>query len=103
MACSGARAGAKLRIDPKARIVARWRQGTHMPDQAERESAELKRSFDECDPNNDGFIDVAEFHQLLVKLDGDVSRAECELDFALVDADEDGYISFKEFAIWWTG
>ena len=74
-----------------------------MPDQAEREADELKRSFDECDPNGDGFIDVNEFHNLLVKLDGDVSRAECELDFSLVDADEDGYISFKEFAIWWTG
>lgn len=72
-----------------------------MPDQPEPESDELKRSFDDvCDPNNDGFIDVGEFHQLLMKLDGDVARAECELDCSLVDADEDGYISFKEFAIW---
>lgn len=74
-----------------------------MPDQADREAEELRRSFDECDPNGDGFIDVDEFHTLLQKLDSDVSRAECELDFSLVDADEDGYISFREFAIWWTG
>jgi calmodulin len=67
------------------------------------ELAELQRSFDACDPNGDGLVDVEEFHRLLIGLDGDVSREECALDFQLVDEDEDGYITFDEFAAWWTG
>jgi Ca2+-binding EF-hand superfamily protein len=67
------------------------------------ELEELQSSFNACDPNGDGFIDCDEFHQLLIQLDGDVSREECALDFQLVDVDEDGYISFSEFAAWWTG
>ncbi|HWL63066.1 MAG TPA: EF-hand domain-containing protein [Steroidobacteraceae bacterium] len=63
----------------------------------------LKQKFDRCDPNGDGRIDVAEFHQLLMDIDGDVSREECELDFLAVDVDEDGYISFEEFSTWWLG
>jgi Ca2+-binding EF-hand superfamily protein len=74
-----------------------------MSEPAAPELEALQRSFNACDPNGDGRIDVNEFHQLLMELDGDVSRAECELDFQLVDADEDGYISFGEFAAWWTG
>jgi Ca2+-binding EF-hand superfamily protein len=64
---------------------------------------ELKQRFDSCDPNGDGRIDVAEFHQLLIDIDGDVSREECELDFLAVDVNEDGYISFEEFSAWWLG
>ena len=64
---------------------------------------ELKLRFDACDPNGDGRIDIAEFHQLLMDLDGDVSREECELDFLVVDVNEDGYISFEEFSAWWLG
>lgn len=64
---------------------------------------ELKQKFDDCDPNGDGRIDVAEFHKLLMDIDGDVSREECELDFLAVDVNEDGYISFEEFSTWWLG
>jgi hypothetical protein len=38
-----------------------------------------------------------------IKLDGDVSREECLLDFAGADTEGDGYIGFKEFIVWWTG
>ena len=48
------------------------------------------------------FIDQDEFHALLEKLDGDVSRAECLLDFEVADTEGDGYIGFKEFVVWWT-
>jgi hypothetical protein len=48
------------------------------------------------------FIDTDEFHVLLVRLDGDVSREECELDFEAADTAGDGYIEFKEFMAWWT-
>ena len=64
--------------------------------------AESRRVFDLCDLNGDGFIDRDEFHVLLEKLDGDVSQAECLLDFEVADTTGDGYIEFREFVAWWT-
>jgi len=64
--------------------------------------AESRRVFELCDLNGDGFLDKDEFHVLLVALDGDVSRAECLLDFENADTAGDGYIEFKEFVAWWT-
>lgn len=66
------------------------------------ETAELRRIFESCDPNGDGFIDRQEFHVLLNRLDGDVSRAESLLDFEVADTEGDGFIGFKEFIAWWT-
>lgn len=64
--------------------------------------AESRKAFESCDLNGDGFIEPDEFHVLLMKLDGDVSRAECLLDFEVADTEGDGYIGFKEFVVWWT-
>ena len=61
-----------------------------------------RRIFDACDVNGDGLIDQEEVHALLKALDGDVSRAECQLDFEIADTAGDGYIEFKEFVAWWT-
>jgi hypothetical protein len=33
---------------------------------------------------------------------GDVNSAECLLAFEVADTEGDGYIGFKEFAVWWT-
>ena len=66
------------------------------------ELAELRKTFESCDPNGDGFIDREEFHSLLNKLDGDVSREESLLDFEAADTTGDGYIEFREFVTWWT-
>ena len=65
------------------------------------EIAELRKIFESCDLNGDGFIDRGEFHSLLQELDGDVSREECLLDFGVADTEGDGYIGFKEFIVWW--
>ena len=62
----------------------------------DKELAELRKTFDACDLNGDGFINPEEFHAFLIKLDGDVSREECLLDFDVVDTEGDGYIGFKE-------
>lgn len=67
----------------------------------DQQLAQLRKAFDSCDPNGDGFIDRDEFHALLVKLDGDVSREECQLDFEAADTEGDGFIGFKEFIVWW--
>ena len=63
---------------------------------------ELRTAFAACDPNGDGFIDQNEFHALLCRLDGDVSREEAQLDFEVADTEGDGFIGFREFVIWWT-
>lgn len=63
---------------------------------------DTRRAFEAFDLNGDGYIDPDEFHALLVKLDGDVSHAECLLDFEVADTTGDGYIEFREFAAWWT-
>ena len=68
----------------------------------DKQIAESRRVFDLCDLNGDGFIDTDEFHVLLVRLDGDVSREECELDFEAADTAGDGFIEFREFVAWWT-
>jgi Ca2+-binding EF-hand superfamily protein len=73
-----------------------------MPGLTERELTELRVTFDSCDLNGDVFINPEEFHALLIKLDGDVSREECLLDFEVADVEGDGYIGFKEFVVWWT-
>jgi len=64
--------------------------------------AESRKVFELCDLNGDGLIDQDEFHLLLEALDGDVSRAECLLDFEVADTAGDGYIEFREFVAWWT-
>ena len=66
------------------------------------EISESREIFDLCDLNGDGLIDQDEFHVLLEALDGDVSRAECLLDFEVADTEGDGYIGFNEFLAWWT-
>ena len=67
-----------------------------------RDIAESRKAFESCDFNHDGFLDQAEFHVLLARLDGDVNRAECLLAFEIADTEGDGYIGFKEFVAWWT-
>jgi len=68
----------------------------------ESELAQLRREFDACASNGDGYIDREEFLALLRKLDGDVSREERDLDLEIADTEGDGFIGFKEFIVWWT-
>jgi len=67
----------------------------------DKQLAELRKTFDACDLNGDGFINPEEFHALLIKLDGDVSRKNAaRLRYRRYRGD--GYIGFKEFVVWWT-
>jgi calcium-binding protein CML len=76
--------------------------GTNMATLTEIDISESRKVFDSCDLNGDGFIEPAEFWVLLERLDGDVTSAECQLNFAAADTEGDGYIGFKEFVAWWT-
>jgi Ca2+-binding EF-hand superfamily protein len=77
-------------------------EGAVMATLTEIDISESRRVFEACDRNGDGFIDSDEFHALLEELDGDVTRAECQLNFEAADTEGDGYIGFKEFVAWWT-
>jgi Ca2+-binding EF-hand superfamily protein len=68
----------------------------------EIEIDDSRRIFELFDLNGDGLIDRDEFQVILEHLDGDVTRAECLLDFEVADTAGDGYIEFKEFVAWWT-
>ena len=73
-----------------------------MPRLTDEELESLRRTFEACDTNGDGFIDPEEFRALLQRLDEDVSREEALLDFEAADTEGDGYMGFKEFIVWWT-
>ena len=69
---------------------------------SDKELGELRKTFDSCDLNGDGFINPEEFHALLIELDGEVSTEECLLGCEVAETEGDGYIGFKEFVAWWT-
>ena len=67
-----------------------------------QKQAELRETFDYNDTDKDGRIDLDEFVALLDDLEADMSLAECQLGFAAIDVDDNGWISFDEFIDWWT-
>lgn len=62
---------------------------------------ELQEIFEHFDEDENGRIDRAEFGQLMNALGADAPKAELDMGFDLIDADDDGEIDFDEFAKWW--
>lgn len=63
--------------------------------------AELIRLFNRFDTDKSGFIDEKEFGLILDSLGYDETAEIRSLEFAAIDDDEDGRLSFREFADWW--
>ncbi len=64
---------------------------------------EMRRHFDFFDDDNNGVIDTGEFLDLLRIMGDDTAAQTVSLNFARIDTDGDGLISFGEFRRWWTG
>jgi len=67
----------------------------------EEEEDELRALFQACDSNGNGTVQFSEFVTLLDNLGAGMSREECRIGFADMDADRDGQIDFEEFFRWW--
>lgn len=66
------------------------------------EKAELREVFDHYDRDQSGTIDRGELRVLCEALGGPISEEELSAGLAVIDVDQNGRISFKEFARWWT-
>lgn len=65
--------------------------------------ASLKSKFKKADKDKSGFVTNEEFHQLIKGLDLDMTKREMEGIFFHLDSNEDGKLSYEEFAAWWNG
>ncbi len=61
----------------------------------------MRKTFDLYAIGPDGKIGFDEFCVLLEELGDDVPREVAELDFAVIDKDGSGAVSFEEFRRWW--
>lgn len=62
---------------------------------------ELRFEFKHVDTDADGRIGRAEFRDLLINLDGEMSELEMKIGFDELDTNHDGLIDCKEFIDWW--
>lgn len=69
-------------------------------DQAQR-LALLTREFDKFDRDRNGRIDYEEFRALLESIGPQPTEEEAQLAFSIIDTEENGDVSFDEFAHWW--
>ncbi|MCK6545399.1 EF-hand domain-containing protein [Myxococcota bacterium] len=65
------------------------------------EKAELREVFDHYDRDQSGTIERGELRALCEALGGPISDDELAAGLAVIDLDQNGRISFKEFARWW--
>jgi len=63
---------------------------------------ELSEDFEFADGDHDGFVDFAEFTELLDGLGAEMSGTDLRIGFQEIDTDRDGRIGLQEFIAWWT-
>jgi len=67
----------------------------------ELQREELREAFHYIDSNRDGRIEVVEFAKLLASLRASATEQQAYSGFAAIDRDQDGSITFDEFAAWY--
>ncbi len=63
--------------------------------------SDLKALFSRFDSDDNELIDVNEFRKILQSLGHESIAEVLDLEFALIDTDGDGGVTFEEFANWW--
>ena len=66
-----------------------------------RSPAEIRRHFEFFDDDKNGYIDFAEYRDMLKLMGQKVSTEEAAESFSTIDTDCDGQVSFEEFVAWW--
>jgi hypothetical protein len=70
---------------------------------SESEAANIALVFGQYDLDDNGRIDRSEFVKMLDSLGAGVSSEEAEAAMDVMDTANDGYVTFEEFAKWWSG
>lgn len=63
--------------------------------------ATLKARFQQATSQNTDKLDLKSFKTLALTLGLDLNRREAETAFLMIDNDDDGFISYAEFQLWW--
>lgn len=69
---------------------------------SEKEAANIALAFGQYDLDDNGRLDSTEFVKMLQSLGTDVSKDEADAAMEVMDTNKDGYITFDEFAKWWS-
>ncbi|KAF6252558.1 hypothetical protein COO60DRAFT_1552594 [Scenedesmus sp. NREL 46B-D3] len=69
---------------------------------SEAEAANIALVFGEFDLDDNGKLDTNEFVKMVVMLGAEFSRTEAEAAMEVMDVNKDGFITFDEFATWWS-
>lgn len=62
---------------------------------------EIKQHFAFFDRDDNGFIDIKEFIELLKAISPGATEEQAVNGFEVVDNNRDGLIEFREFLSWW--
>lgn len=89
--------GAVGKTDEITRLLKEWAQETKFDDG----SVDFRAKFDRYDADRSGFIELPEFKTLLSELGVAPTDERLAAYLAAFDVDNDGKISFEEFARWW--
>ncbi len=72
-----------------------------MTDSLEEQNEALLNLFSRFDTDGDRLIDEGEFLEVLRTLGENPSDKVLSLEFAVIDTDSDGMVTFREFKEWW--
>jgi len=67
------------------------------------DNSALRARYDGYDRDGDGYIELAEFAELLDQLGAGYDDAQVRAAFDALDADHDSRVDFDEFQDWWVG
>jgi len=63
----------------------------------------VRKTFHDCDVNNNGSLDLSELEQLCVRLGSLLTGQQLELVLMQLDKNKDGSVDVEEFVAWWRG